>query len=78
MGLKSEFITIYKSIFTNSCRTDNQPEFMQNLGFVPEAGVPELYSYSSQVEPFLLAQTQQQVPCEVGGVRRGSQAEGKR
>ena len=38
---------------------------MQNLGFVPEAGVPELYSYSSQVEPFLLAQTQQQVPCEV-------------
>ncbi|PWY73205.1 quinic acid utilization activator [Aspergillus sclerotioniger CBS 115572] len=46
-------------------KTDNQPEFMQNLGFVPEAGVPELYSYSSQVEPFLLAQTQQQVPCEV-------------
>ncbi|PWY89733.1 hypothetical protein BO70DRAFT_308071 [Aspergillus heteromorphus CBS 117.55] len=51
-------------------KTDNQPEFMQNLGFVPEAGVPELYSYSSQVEPFLLAQTQQQVPCEV---RRESQ-----
>ncbi|KAL3261331.1 hypothetical protein ABHI18_003817 [Aspergillus niger] len=41
-------------------KTDNQPEFMQNLGFVPDAGVPELYSYSSQVEPFLLAQTQQQ------------------
>ncbi|RAK97104.1 putative C6 transcription factor QutA [Aspergillus ibericus CBS 121593] len=55
-------------------KTDNQPEFMQNLGFVPDAGVPELYSYSSQVEPFLLAQTQQQVPCaEV--VRRESQAE---
>ncbi|PYH95967.1 quinic acid utilization activator [Aspergillus ellipticus CBS 707.79] len=53
-------------------KTDKQPEFMQNLGFVPEAGAPELYSYSSQVEPFLLAQTQQQqVPCEVG--RRESQ-----
>ncbi|KAF7184524.1 hypothetical protein CNMCM7691_005646 [Aspergillus felis] len=37
---------------------DNQPEFMQNLGFVPDAGFSELYSYSSQ-EPFLLAQTQQ-------------------
>jgi hypothetical protein len=31
---------------------------MQNLGFVPEAGLSELYSYSTQ-EPFLLAQTQQ-------------------
>ena len=41
------------------CSADNQPEFMQNLGFVPDAGLPELYSYSSQVEPFLLAQTQQ-------------------
>ncbi|KAF5864451.1 hypothetical protein ETB97_007554 [Aspergillus alliaceus] len=40
-------------------KTDNQPEFMQNLGFVPDAGIPELYSYSSQVEPFLLTQTQQ-------------------
>lgn len=37
---------------------DNQPEFMQNLGFVPDAGISDLYSYSSQ-EPFLLAQTQQ-------------------
>ncbi|EAW22702.1 putative C6 transcription factor QutA [Aspergillus fischeri NRRL 181] len=37
---------------------DNQPEFMQNLGFVPDAGLSDLYSYSSQ-EPFLLAQTQQ-------------------
>ncbi|PYH44353.1 putative C6 transcription factor QutA [Aspergillus saccharolyticus JOP 1030-1] len=56
-------------------KTDNQPEFMQNLGFVPDAGVPEIYSYSTQVEPFLLAQTQQQVPCpEPGMVRRESQA----
>ncbi|RAL10434.1 putative C6 transcription factor QutA [Aspergillus homomorphus CBS 101889] len=56
-------------------KTDNQPEFMQNLGFVPDAGVPEIYSYSTQVEPFLLAQTQQQVPCsEPGVVRRESQA----
>ncbi|THC98783.1 hypothetical protein EYZ11_001762 [Aspergillus tanneri] len=39
-------------------KTDNLPEFMQNLGFAPDAGVPELYSYSNQVEPFLLAQTQ--------------------
>lgn len=31
---------------------------MQNLGFVPDAGLSDLYSYSSQ-EPFLLAQTQQ-------------------
>ncbi|GFF84499.1 hypothetical protein CNMCM6936_002390 [Aspergillus lentulus] len=37
---------------------DNQPEFMQNLGFVPDAGLSDLYSYSGQ-EPFLLAQTQQ-------------------
>lgn len=41
------------------CRADNQPEFMQNLGFVPDAGMPELYPYSDQTEPFLLAQTQQ-------------------
>jgi hypothetical protein len=32
---------------------------MQNLGFVSDAGIPELYSFSSQIEPFLLAQTQQ-------------------
>ncbi|KAL4894077.1 fungal-specific transcription factor domain-containing protein [Aspergillus ambiguus] len=48
-------------------KADNQPEFMQNLGFVPDAGIPELYSYASQVEPFLLAQTQQ-LPQETGGV----------
>ena len=41
------------------CRADNQPEFMQNLGFVSDSGVPEIYSFSSQIEPFLLAQTQQ-------------------
>ncbi|KAJ5158679.1 uncharacterized protein N7500_008330 [Penicillium coprophilum] len=40
-------------------KADNQPEFMQNLGFVSDAGIPELYSFSSQIEPFLLAQTQQ-------------------
>ena len=32
---------------------------MQNLGFVSDAGVPELYSFAGQIEPFLLAQTQQ-------------------
>ncbi|KAE8346561.1 hypothetical protein BDV24DRAFT_158198 [Aspergillus arachidicola] len=51
---------------------DNQPEFMQNLGFVPDAGIPELYSYSSQVEPFLLAQTQQlPMPDPPGGATTG-------
>ncbi|CEJ58878.1 hypothetical protein PMG11_07523 [Penicillium brasilianum] len=40
-------------------KPDNQNEFMQNLGFVAESGVPELFSFSSQIEPFLLAQTQQ-------------------
>ncbi|KAJ5382873.1 hypothetical protein N7517_000784 [Penicillium concentricum] len=40
-------------------KADNQPEFMQNLGFVSDAGIPELYSFSGQIEPFLLAQTQQ-------------------
>ncbi|CEN62832.1 Putative Quinic acid utilization activator [Aspergillus calidoustus] len=39
-------------------RMDNQPEFMQNLGFVPEAGMPELYPYTGQSDPFLLAPTQ--------------------
>ncbi|KAJ5794072.1 hypothetical protein N7457_000671 [Penicillium paradoxum] len=40
-------------------KPDNQPEFMQNLGFVSHAGIPELYSFSDQIEPFLPAQTQQ-------------------
>ncbi|KAJ6180589.1 hypothetical protein N7519_011050 [Penicillium mononematosum] len=55
-------------------KPDNQPEFMQNLGFVPDAGIPELYSFSSQIEPFLLAQTQQ-LPNNgtPSGVRRESQ-----
>ncbi|KAL5049816.1 quinic acid utilization activator [Aspergillus fruticulosus] len=35
-------------------RMDNQPEFMQNLGYVPEAGIPELYPYTSQTDSFLL------------------------
>ncbi|PKY08721.1 hypothetical protein P168DRAFT_301365 [Aspergillus campestris IBT 28561] len=30
---------------------DNQPEFMQNLGFVPDAGIPEFYPYTHQVDP---------------------------
>lgn len=41
------------------CRADNLPEFMQNLGFVSDSSVPETYSFSNQIEPFLLAQTQQ-------------------
>lgn len=40
------------------CRADNLPEFMQNLGFVSDSTVPETYSFSSQMEPFLLSQTQ--------------------
>ncbi|KXG46828.1 Transcription factor [Penicillium griseofulvum] len=40
-------------------KADHQPEFMQNLGFVSDVGIPELYSFSGQIEPFLLAQTQQ-------------------
>ncbi|KAJ5637460.1 hypothetical protein N7490_007339 [Penicillium lividum] len=56
-------------------KADNQPEFMQNLGFVPDSGVPEMYSFSSQIEPFLLAQTQQ-IPNNgsSSGVRRESQS----
>jgi hypothetical protein len=50
---------------------------MQNLGFVSEAGIPELYSFSGQIEPFLLAQTQQ-IPGNgtPPGVRRESQSLG--
>jgi hypothetical protein len=62
MALKSEakFPTpIYRPNANRILRPDNQPEFMQNLGFVAENGVPELFSFSSQIEPFLLAQTQQ-------------------
>ncbi|KAJ5767144.1 uncharacterized protein N7511_004760 [Penicillium nucicola] len=58
-------------------KADNQPEFMQNLGFVSDAGIPELYSFSGQIEPFLLAQTQQ-IPGNgtPPGVRRESQSLG--
>jgi hypothetical protein len=62
MALKSESsVQIVWFINTNAffCRADNQPEFMQNLGFVTDSGIPELYSFSGQIEPFLLAQTQQ-------------------
>jgi hypothetical protein len=50
---------------------------MQNLGFVSDAGIPELYSFSGQIEPFLLAQTQQ-IPSNgtPPGVRRESQSLG--
>ncbi|KAL4791753.1 fungal-specific transcription factor domain-containing protein [Aspergillus venezuelensis] len=55
-------------------RMDNQPEFMQNLGFVPEAGIPELYPYTSQRDPFLLAPTQQTLTSpETNTLRRDSQ-----
>ncbi|KAL4942358.1 fungal-specific transcription factor domain-containing protein [Aspergillus oleicola] len=55
-------------------RMDNQPEFMQNLGFVPEAGIPELYPYTSQRDPFLLAPTQQTLTSpETNTIRRDSQ-----
>ncbi|KAL4917605.1 fungal-specific transcription factor domain-containing protein [Aspergillus aurantiobrunneus] len=55
-------------------RMDNEPEFMQNLGFVPEAGIPELYPYTSQRDPFLLAPTQQTLMSpETSTLRRESQ-----
>ncbi|KAJ5107380.1 hypothetical protein N7456_004055 [Penicillium angulare] len=56
-------------------KPDNQPEFMQNLGFVSDSGVPELYSFSTQIEPFMLAQTQQ-MPTNGSSseVRRESQS----
>ncbi|KAJ5713949.1 uncharacterized protein N7483_011130 [Penicillium malachiteum] len=54
-------------------KADHQPEFMQNLGFVADPGVPEMYSFSSQIEPFLLAQ--HQIPSNgTPGVRRESQS----
>jgi hypothetical protein len=47
---------------------------MQNLGFVSDVGIPELYSFSGQIEPFLLAQTQQLPNNDTpSGVRRESQ-----
>ncbi|KAL2828506.1 fungal-specific transcription factor domain-containing protein [Aspergillus cavernicola] len=58
-------------------RMDTQPEFMQNLGFVPEAGIPELYPYTSQTEPFLLAPTQTLTSPETNGLRRESQITGE-
>ncbi|KAL3468231.1 fungal-specific transcription factor domain-containing protein [Aspergillus heterothallicus] len=56
-------------------RMDNQPEFMQNLGFVPsETGMPELYPYTSQTDPFLLAPTQAALASpEITDHRRQSQ-----
>ncbi|KAL4924440.1 putative C6 transcription factor QutA [Aspergillus undulatus] len=55
-------------------RMDNQPEFMQNLGFVPEAGIPELYPYTSQRDPFLIPPTQQTLTSpETNTMQRDSQ-----
>lgn len=47
---------------------------MQNLGFVADSSMPEIYSFSSQIEPFLLAQTQQ-IPSNgpSTGTKRDSQ-----
>ncbi|KAL4899046.1 hypothetical protein BDW74DRAFT_184154 [Aspergillus multicolor] len=50
-------------------RLDNQPEFMQNLGFVPEAGIPELYPYTSHNDSFLLP-TQQTLTSPESALRR--------
>lgn len=55
-------------------RVDNLPEFMQNLGFVSDSSVPEIYSFSSQIEPFLLAQTQQLPAGSPSVIRRESQS----
>ncbi|KAJ6119855.1 hypothetical protein N7523_004135 [Penicillium sp. IBT 18751x] len=57
-------------------KADNSSEFMQNLGFVSDSGVPEVYSFSSQIEPFLLAQTQQVPGSQPTGARRESQSLG--
>lgn len=40
-------------------RADNQPEFMQNLGLVPNIDMSQFYSHSDQAEPFNSTQTQQ-------------------
>ncbi|RDW76554.1 putative C6 transcription factor QutA [Aspergillus mulundensis] len=50
-------------------RMDNQPEFMQNLGFVPEAGISELYPYTSHNDSFLLP-TQQTLASPESALRR--------
>ena len=72
--LKSEDIFLLYDfiILTRTSRVDNSSEFMQNLGFVSDSGVPEIYSFSSQIEPFLLAQSQQ-MPENPPAVRRESQ-----
>ncbi|KAL2845710.1 fungal-specific transcription factor domain-containing protein [Aspergillus pseudoustus] len=55
-------------------RMDNQPEFMQNLGFIPEAGIPELYPYTGQTNPYFLAPTQPSLASpETTDLRRQSQ-----
>ncbi|KKK19480.1 hypothetical protein P175DRAFT_0453395 [Aspergillus ochraceoroseus IBT 24754] len=55
-------------------RMDNQPEFMQNLGFVPEAGIPDLYPYTTtQTESFLLPSTQSLTSPGASSVRHESQ-----
>lgn len=54
-------------------KADNSSEFMQNLGFVSDSGVQEVYSFSSQIEPFLLAQAQQMPGNQPSSVRREPQ-----
>ncbi|KAJ5561911.1 hypothetical protein N7461_000672 [Penicillium sp. DV-2018c] len=39
-------------------KTDNQPEFMQNLGFISAVGNPDIYSFSGQMEPIFPSQNQ--------------------
>lgn len=80
MGQRSEYIISIASTQeyiinrVYDCRADNQPEFMQNLGFVPDAGIPEPFPYSDHAEPFLLAQAQQIPSCpETFTGRRESQ-----
>ncbi|RJE19301.1 Quinic acid utilization activator [Aspergillus sclerotialis] len=40
-------------------RTDTRPEFMQNLGFVPNSRMPELSSFTGHAEPFIPTQAQE-------------------
>ncbi|PGH23353.1 hypothetical protein AJ80_02606 [Polytolypa hystricis UAMH7299] len=42
-------------------RTETQPVFMRNLGFAPNSGVSELYSYASHPDMYLMPQGQQMV-----------------
>ncbi|KAJ5135738.1 uncharacterized protein N7515_005016 [Penicillium bovifimosum] len=39
-------------------KTDNQPEFMQNLGFISAVGNSELYSFSGPIDPIFPSHSQ--------------------